>query len=441
MGKENDNRAGILETLHIHPVVKSVLLKDLTDEFGNFRSANELDSWVGMKIPPKVPSCYIPNLDASLLERTMEKHKTDKVPLKNEELLNYGIIYSGIHPADFQSREWARLLDVYPQSNSFPFITGELNSRRTPARAIPPTFQADEKLHTPFIGHGSSTREIEVEFYGGPRRFSVGKITKLLPLDSPSVIAYVRRLKGPEHRQDLSITINPLLACGERCAFCYRQYGLLGNIELGAKEKTPLIRIQPEVMARYIRIKFANLDLRKVVHFGLVTGAFKNYDDLYNYLVKFRTELNVEAGQGFTILTHLATSKEQMLGLRDLGVTELQHTMEIFDDSRRREIMPVLSRNTNIVPKYSVSFDKVLSMVKPGQEIFGEGFAVSSILGIDNFTNTINSLVRLRKEGLIKLSFPVYQTYNLEGISLYNMTFPELIEARQMAKSLFIRQY
>lgn len=435
-----------------HPAVREVLGKDLEADPNESVNANNLPEWGNMGIPTLVPEIYNANLSYTTLQELWIRYKSDRVPLEFQELVNYAIIFSGVHPLDYTSRDWARLLKEYPPSESFPFITGKLNGRRMPARAIPPNFQQTDRFHTPFEAKGTNQgRAIEISLDGDNRQIVVGTMDELLHLDSPSVVAYIRQPKGPDHKQKFSITINPLLSCGERCAFCYRQYGLWGNTRLGAQKRSPLMRIQPETMAEYLAIKFGQVDFSRLSYIGLVTAAFKNYEDLYNYIDSFVSSLyrvtrgNFDIGkndQGVALLTHLATTREKMLALKEVGVIELEHTLEMFDDQKKRKVMPVLSKSDSVFPKSDVGFDQVLSLIHQGMEVFGDDrFSVTAILGIDDYDTTVRGLKSLGQAGLAKLSFPVYQAYNRAGMSLYRMSFEELIETRQMAKNLFIRQY
>jgi hypothetical protein len=435
-----------------HPAVREVLRKDLEADPNDSVNANNLPEWENMGIPSLVPEIYNANLRYATLQELWIRYQSDRVPLEFQELINYAIIFSGVHPLDRASRDWARLSREYPPSESFPFITGKFNGRRMPARAIPPNFQQTDRLHTPFYVKGADQRcAIEILLDVNNQQMIVGTMDELLPLDSPSVVAYMRQARGPDHKQKFSITINPLLSCGERCVFCYRQYGLWGNTQLGAQKKFPLVRIQPETMAEYLAIKFSQVDFSRLSYIGLVTGAFKNYADLYNYIDSFVSSLyrvtnggfNIgKNGQGITLLTHLATTREKMLALKKAGVIELEHTLEMFDDQKKRKIIPVLSKSDSVSPKSDIGFDQVLSLISQGIEIFGDDrFSVTAILGIDDYDTTVRGLKSLRRGGLAKLSFPVYQTYNRTGMSLYRMSFEELIETRQLAKNLFVRQY
>lgn len=440
-----------IDLFQIHPIVKNILKKDLIDDQSGVRTADNLPEWENMKIPSFVPDVYKPNLKYEQLNALLEKHKFDKAPLSFQELMNYAIIYSGVHPIDVASRGHAGLLNEYPASESFPFITGKFHGRRLPVRAIPPTFQDTDSLHTPFVTKGNNSTGVELFLNTGANEVSIGNINEFLPLDSPSVIAYIRQTKGPEHKDVLSITINPIFACGEQCAFCYRQYGLWGNTEKGALHKTSLVRIQPDIMARYITTKFKDVDFAQVKYIGVVTGTFKNFDDLYNYLVCFTGSLKnytngsfdvKQNNQGIAILTHLVTSKEQMLALKDVGVTELEHSLEMFHAEHKTKVIPVLTKNKNVTPKSSIKFDEVLEFIPDAIKIFGvEGFSSTAIIGLDDYNSTKVGLTKLKQAGLVKLSFPIYQTYNRDGMSLYRMSFEETIESRQLAKNLFIRQY
>ncbi|HUS26113.1 MAG TPA: hypothetical protein VMY99_02075 [Nevskiaceae bacterium] len=303
---------------YMHPMLRDDLVDDM-----HLRTLDQLKRWSEIDAPESVPVAFRTNLTLQNYSHEVAKQAEGRLPTAQDALtvLGHMMIYCGVHPVGSKSHSWVHLGRELPERESFPYATLQLmDERRVPMRAAPPSYQEHDQLRTPFelVGH---SRGVEVVFRQGNVVLPIAYTDKTLPPSSARTVAYVREKRDPQDPHPLSIRANPLLGCGERCTFCHRQYEQLGNLALGALEKAPLFRMDPNDITRYAFYKFNNLSLDKLEEFGLVTGSFTNFNDLYTYVEELSLSLIEHSGGAFNpmqnehqsipVLTHLATEKHK----------------------------------------------------------------------------------------------------------------------------------
>ncbi len=433
--------------------IRAALVDDLNG-VTHERTMDMLEGWDNLPVPASIPERYNANISFETIRSIAHlcgAHRTAQEA--RDYVLGHLMVYAGGHLADNEAGRWVRLATEFSHRHSFAYATLQLfGNRRVSMRVLPPSYRSQPRLQTPIQLHTNERQSVAISFDDGHVRFLVSTSRQLLPLDSARVIAYLRTARGPEHIAPKTITINPLLGCSERCNFCFRQYDTVGQRRFGALEQIPLFRLAPADMSRYIAYKFRTHDFPTIGQIGLVTGAYRNFDDLYTYTSSFLAHLARETDQGFNphtrqhqellILTHLVTERAQMAALKALGVHHLEHTLEVIGDETRQRIMPQQSRNPSLASKGSVSFSHVLSFIADAVAVFGEDkFSVALIIGLDDYDTTVRGLDALHRAGLRRLSCPVFQPYSYDAFGDMAMSFEEVMRIKRHAELLFVRRY
>jgi hypothetical protein len=360
-----------------------------------------------------------------------------------------GAIYSGVRIGNDAAKPWARLGKEFSPDDSHFYVTGEfsapkdMETRRLSLRVIPEHWSSPN-FDTPFSVHGSGD-VLEVVNDYAEESIVLGSIQHLLPLDSPRTIAYRREGR---RNGDNGIVINPIMTCPHRCGFCSRQYDSL-NHEVASENKLPLAQFSPKEIVDYAAFKYPDTNWRELERVSLVTGSFNTFEDLHTYLdgmgkalyEKSNGEFNPaeNENQEILVLTHLARTRSDFEQLKELGVA-LQDTIEILDDDRRHEHMPVA--HTKAIPKFAYSQEDILGSIPVAVDVLGtRDYRATLILGLDDFETTRRGLIDMRSSGLRRLYTPAFQPYGIKDHALYKMTFLELAKMRSFISQTFDRVY
>jgi hypothetical protein len=362
----------------------------------------------------------------------------------------YGAIYAGVRLGNEEALPWARLGNEFSPTNSHHYVTGSFQhssspeqSRRLSLRVIPQSWQ-DPTFQTPYIVEGVDGK-LQLLHKGSDESSIVGEFDQLLPPDTPRTIAYLRENR---HSGDNGVVINPIMTCPHRCQFCSRQYDIL-NLDVDKEGRVPTILFSPTEISRYIEYKYPDIEWENLNRISVVTGSFNTFEDMHAYLAALRGALyetshgkflsNPDSDQEILVLSHLARTEEEFRRLRELGVT-LQDTVEILDDGRRKEFMKVAHKDA--APKYVFDQKTIIQSMKHAIKIFGEDdYRATLILGLDDSETTLEGFEAMQEAGLRKLYYPVFQPYGTADHELYQMSFAELLQARQVAHQMFNRVY
>ncbi len=433
------------------PAVRPALAKDLGRRATDYLWDLEQTGWENMETPPVSP-CFQANIGQGALKEVIEQfedHFTDPNDTRNFVFANL-LQYAGVRPVDNEAMRWVRLEKEYPPERSFPFATQSLfgRGRLVGIRAVPRSFQGHEQLRTPFLLSSHPDGGVLFTHDDGGEMFPVVHATEQRPLQSAREIVYTREMKQPNGDSRFRMIVNPLISCRERCTFCVRQYDNVGRMDLGAEEPFIRSRLTPGEMARYIFLKYDDLRAASIDSVGLVTGAFDNFDNLYKYIDAFSGALRKETNGRFDprkhedqqlfVLSHVITERDQMEAIRELGVKNISHTLEVIDDVRRQRIMPVQSRHARTLNKADITFEQTVASVPHGVEVFGpEGFRVVIIVGLDDLDTTVKGATELHKAGMTALDTSILRAHSAGTMADYAMSFPELMAAKKHMIDLF----
>lgn len=425
-----------------------VINQDLTDAEYPARNIAEIENWDNIPTP-EVPDGYRANLTIEELIEEIKLHCGLDYQADEPAVLGPLIIYAGVHPQDTRARQWMRIGVEFSPATTFAYSAVEMYGRRMPMRAIPGSWQNHPQLRTAFIMRGSNYHDgIDIFYNDGNDESLIGSSQTMLPLDSPRVLSYMRSNRGSG--PNLSITINPIQTCPIRCQFCYRGYDRINGKDGEVTENVSLISLRPDQMADHLITKFSGLDFSQLQQISLLSGAFPHFDALYKYITHFVAVISARthgefdpirnSHQNIHMLTHLARSADKLQALKAAGVKTLQDTVEIIDDQTRKRVMPKANpRNVFVVGKADDSFGDILQVIPDGVRIYGDGYSVTAIIGLDDYETTVAGLRALKGTGLRSLAYPTFQPYGIKDMGLYKMDFSQIMNVRRRAASLFAR--
>ena len=358
-------------------------------------------------------------------------------------------IYAGVKLGNEEAKWWPRLMPMYSPNDSMLVIAGsfvavdaiDAEDRRLSLRVIPDWKQPEFDTPYSVVGKDNNLELLYRGYNGATRR--IGEFVNLLAVDSMSDV-YIRA--GRSHG-DNGIVMNPIMTCPHRCLFCSRQYDSMHRTD--SQEPAPLMVFGPEEIVEYTANKFPDLNWRSIGRISLVTGSFNTFDEMEEYTGRLSKAITERTGGNFApadnkhqeilVLTHLARNRRHFEVMRKLGVA-IQDTIEIIDDERREQVMPV--KHKPAVPKYEYSFDDIIASIPDAIRVLGkDNYRATVILGLDTYDTTTRGLQMLGQAGLRRLYYPMFQPYGYDDHTLYKMSFEDIRRSIELANNLFARVY
>lgn len=253
---------------------------------------------------------------------------------------------------------------------------------------------------------------------------------------------------GKIKKSDTSITINPIQQCAQRCGFCRREYEAREGLARSSMPIDTLRYLSPAVMADTIDKNFSGIDWNSGMQISFVTGIFTSLPSMVNYIDAFSNAMDkttqgkfnprINANQNIHVASHLASTKDDYHALQSVGVKTYQNTIEIVNDTTRKEVMPKANSKARFLGKDDLRMADVLDQVSAGTNVLGvDNYFGALVLGLDTFDDTQAGLARLYGSGLRYIDAQPYQPFSVEGQNLFQQSAEELIRSHLASRAIF----
>lgn len=364
------------------------------------------------------------------LEEQLEAQKREFPDKPEERVLRSLAMYAGVHPMGEAAQHFTVHRGLNPRI-IHPAVHLNLAGRSAKIRAIPPNWQDDPKVRTPIVATPTERNgKIDLWFEGrdGERRH----------LTSADVLAPVTPTPLVYKTGEIMV-INPQMVCPLECSLCIHKH--LGTREFG------LANFTPEETTDYL-MRDPTEDWHNLPMIKIITGAFRSYDHLISYIQDFTTAMRRATNGAFDpvlhdhqtihLLTNLVQTAEQMGELKEAGVESLEHSLEIIDDTKRRQQMYRASKNSRTPGKGEQTFDDLVQAAQTAVDVYGpDHYAMGLVLGLDDLDTTRQGLGKLHEAGVKQLTGGIFVPNAYHEIALQQMTFSEIMRARRFASHLF----
>lgn len=333
--------------------------------------------------------------------------------------------------------------DLRPEDSLF-HARMRFDGKRVVARAVPDEWaRGNPKLGTPFhvTKEGEDLVLYKRNAQGALEVLGKSEETGVLGSTCLKVIAY--NSSGDTQIKDTSITANPIQYCPLRCTFCRRQYDTVDEVRKNGEQtdSTRLVNIPPSVMADHLLQRYGSVDWASRMQVSFVTGTFRDFDTMHQYVDAFGKRMREITGGGFDpahnamqnihLSTHLARTTDDMRRLYDAGVHSVQDTIEIVNDDVRKDVMrKAKAGDGRLRAKGELTFDDCLQAVEAGVQVMGEnGYYASLVLGLDTYEDTVRGMNALRDAGLTRLDPSTYQPFEKSGLKLFRMSAEDIVRS------------
>jgi hypothetical protein len=366
-----------------------------------------------------------------------------------KRVLRYALVWSGVRVHDDTSARWLRLDEGQSMPPRYPRITVPVDQKRLSLRAVPQQAWGDASspLRTPFeLREYAEGKVITMERLGGdaliaqPDKYFVG--------DSVQTLAYL----GRREKDNYFITANPIQRCSHRCGYCCRGFHTMTENSFNE-----LVNMTGPEMARYMTTKFDVDDWAKIKEVAFITGVFPNDEVLLRYLSDFGGELKAltkgrfdpkeNRDQTLKVSSHLLRDERTMKEAKKLGVNSFIFTMEMADNNRRAEVMPLAVGKSGkqvdldrvpIVVKGRDRFETILDILRTAIDVYGaDNVSPVMVVGLDSRDISIQAMDRLKGIGVRNLIRGLNNIYDDTQFPLYQMPFEEAVTVMQYARDNF----
>lgn len=386
---------------------------------------------------PEIPSNNSIRFNYNLKElmEISEKY-TNNSDNDQKRVIRYALIMSGVRINSEKVRNLVRL-DIGYNYNRYPRFTGAIYNKRLSIRIVPEKW----KIFNP-----SLNTNFHIKISNSSKYLTIGE-TPLQRIEgvyfgsSVNVLSYITLLNN----NNISITVNPLTKCSHQCRICCRGY-----YDMKKDFYNTLIMFDPAEFARYLMIKYKDIDFNYVKQISFITGAFDNIQQLYDYINSFINHMDQytkgkfspinNESQSVKVSTHLIADKIWMNAFKQLGVRQFMYTIETLDDSNRKQYM--VARTDTAVEKGTVPVCDTMHILENASSIFGkQNIEPVMIIGLDTYDKTKQWLQEMQKLGYSKLTRGIYNVYNANQLKYYKMNLPELINITEYINKNFLSGY
>ena len=116
----------------------------------------------------------------------------------------------------------------------------------------------------------------------------------------------------------------------------------------------------------------------------------------------------------------------------------LEHSIEIFDDTRRRQMMVTARHGGKTPGKGMRTFEECVRAAEAAVNVFGPGrYAAALVLGMDDIDTTLNGMQRLAAVGVTQATAGIFVPNAFNEIGLQRMSFADMMIARRASANYF----
>lgn len=366
------------------------------------------------------------------LQREIELQAAEYPANPSERVIRGLAMYAGVHPEGDAARFFTLHRGLSPDI-IHPTVQLHIGDRSARIRAVPSGWQKDTPARTPIVATSNPKGDAVDLWFDEPSEDRRHLYTaNVLSPATPTPLVY---------RTGEIMLINPQMVCPLECAFCIHKH--LGTREFG------LVNFSPRETVDYLMQQAEEgEDWGSLPMIKIITGAFRNYDHLRNYTKEFVAYMQSATEGAFDpvnndhqtihLLTNLVQSADEMEEIRALGVGSLEHSLEIFDDKKRRQQMYRATKNGKVPGKGEQPFNELVEAARKGVDVYGpDNYALGIVMGLDEMDTTEKGLGTLHKAGVRQLTGGIFVPNAYSELSLQQMSFSEIMQARRFAASLF----
>lgn len=379
--------------------------------------------------PPASELAFDPPLSYDAYQQEVQAQAAEFPDNPDQRVIRSLAMYAGVVPEGDAAHYFTVHRGLSPHI-IHPSVQLSLGGRSAKIRAIPPSWQ-DNVARTPITATmNAEGQALDIWFRDPDDSTHLLATAEILSAATPTPLVY---------KTGEIMVINPQMVCPLECGFCIHKH--LGTRDFG------LVNFSPDETADYI-VGASEEDWRQLPMIKIITGAFRNYNHLSAYIrgfvsaMKDRTEGSFDpvknSDQTLHLLTNLVRTPEEMEEVRALGVGSLEHTLEIFDDTKRREQMYRATQNGKVPGKGEQTIGELIGVAKQAVGIYGPAhYAVGIVMGLDDLTTTEDGLQVLHEAGVRQLTGGIFVPNAYEEITLQQMSFADIMRARRRAAKLF----